>query len=65
LTPGWFWQKGACWSHPSAETIAGWRRRAQAHRANLLLNLGPDARGRIPEFHRSFLIEAERLCARR
>jgi alpha-L-fucosidase len=61
LTPGWFWQAGACYSHASAETIAGWRRRARAQSANLLLNIGPDITGRIPEYHRSFLIEAERL----
>lgn len=61
LTPGWFWQAGACYSHPSAETIAGWRLRAERERANLLLNLGPDTSGRMPELHRPFLLEAERL----
>jgi len=61
LTPGWFWQKGACYSHASAETIAGWRQRAVRERANLLLNVGPDTSGRIPEYHRAFLVEAERL----
>jgi alpha-L-fucosidase len=62
LTPGWFWQKDACYSHTSAETIAGWRRRARRERANLLLNIGPDTTGRIPDYHRPFLLEAERLC---
>jgi alpha-L-fucosidase len=61
LTPGWFWQKGACYSHPSAETIAGWRARAARQGANLLLNVGPDITGRIPEYHAPFLLEAERL----
>jgi alpha-L-fucosidase len=67
LTPGWFWQSGACYTHASAETIAGWRVRATRQHANLLLNVGPDTSGRIPEYHRSFLLEAERLvsCARR
>jgi hypothetical protein len=61
LTPGWFWHKGACYSHCSAETIAGWRRRAERQRANLLLNVGPDTAGRIPEYHRPFLLDADRL----
>jgi alpha-L-fucosidase len=61
LTPGWFWQRDAGYAHTSAETIAGWRRRARRERANLLLNVGPDADGRIPDYHRPFLLEAERL----
>jgi alpha-L-fucosidase len=61
LTPGWFWQANACYSHASAETIAGWRLRAMRQQANLLLNVGPDTSGRIPGYHRSFLLEAERL----
>jgi alpha-L-fucosidase len=61
LTPGWFWQKNACYSHASAEAIAGWRLRAQRERANLLLNIGPDCDGRMPDYHRPFLVEAERL----
>lgn len=61
LTPGWFWQKGACYSHASAEAIAGWRLRAARHGANLLLNVGPDSAGRIPDYHRPFLLDAERL----
>jgi alpha-L-fucosidase len=61
LTPGWFWQKDACYSHASADAIAGWRQRARRHRANFLLNVGPDTSGRIPEYHRPFLVEAERL----
>jgi alpha-L-fucosidase len=61
LTPGWFWQKDALYSHASAEAIAGWRRRAARHGANLLLNVGPDGDGRMPDYHRPFLLEAERL----
>jgi alpha-L-fucosidase len=61
LTPGWFWQAGACYSHASAEAIAGWRLRAERQRANLLINLGPDTSGRIPDYHKSFLVDADRL----
>jgi alpha-L-fucosidase len=61
LTAGWFWQAGSCYAHPSAETIAGWRQRAVREGGNLLLNVGPDRWGRIPEYHRPFLLEAERL----
>jgi hypothetical protein len=64
LTPGWFWQRDAGYAHASAETIAGWRRRASRERANLLLNVGPDSDGRIPDYHRPFLLEAERLVRR-
>lgn len=55
LTPDWFWKKTDYFIHPSAETIAGWRFRAQAARANLLLNVGPDSRGLIPEYNQLFL----------
>jgi len=61
LTPGWFWQQNACYAHASAATIAGWRQRAARDGANLLLNVGPDTRGQMPEYHRPFLVEAERL----
>jgi alpha-L-fucosidase len=61
LTPGWFWQAGACYSHAPAEAIAGWRRRAARQGANLLLNIGPNTAGEMPEYHRPFLLEAERL----
>lgn len=64
LTPGWFWQANACYAHASAETIAAWRRRARADGGNLLLNIGPDTSGRMPDYHRPFLVDAERLCAR-
>jgi alpha-L-fucosidase len=62
LTAGWFWSAHSGYSHPPAEAIAGWRRRASSQRANLLLNVGPDLSGRIPEYHRPFLLEAERLA---
>ena len=65
LTPGWFWQAGACYSHASAEAIAGWRLRAESERANLLVNVGPDTSGRIPDYHRPFLLEAERIVRAR
>ena len=61
LTPGWFWQANACYSHTSAATIAEWRTRAERQRANLLLNVGPDTSGKLPDYHRPFLLEAERL----
>jgi alpha-L-fucosidase len=61
LTPGWFWQAGACYSHASAEAIAGWRHRASSQNANLLLNIGPDTSGRMPDYHRGFLLDAERI----
>jgi alpha-L-fucosidase len=64
LTPGWFWQPNACYSHPSAETIAGWRMRAARQQANLLLNVGPDASGRMPDYHRQFLVDADVLARR-
>ena len=65
LTDGWFWQPGALDAHPSAETIAGWRLRAEGDRANLLLNVGPDTSGRMPALHRAFLLEADRLVRAR
>ena len=64
LTPGWFWQANACYSHAPAEAIAGWRQRAARQGANLLLNVGPDTSGRMPDYHRAFLVEAERLVRR-
>ncbi len=61
LTPGWFWQANACYAHASAETIAAWRLRASSQGASLLLNIGPDTAGRMPDYHRAFLLEAERI----
>ena len=60
LNPAWF-HTGAWFSHPSAECIAGWRRTADEQHGNLLLNVGPDRRGLIPEYHRPFLLKAREL----
>ena len=40
-----------------AEGLASARRQ----HANLLVNVGPDTAGRMPEYHRPFLLEADRL----
>ncbi|MPM62045.1 hypothetical protein SDC9_108911 [bioreactor metagenome] len=61
LTPDWFWKAGACYSHPSAACIADWRLQAARMGGNLLLNIGPDAKGRIPACHQPFLTEAREL----
>ncbi len=63
LNPDWFWIRNKHYSHPSAETIADWRRRARATRANLLLNVGPTTDGLIPEYHRAYLRDAERALS--
>lgn len=56
LTPDWFWSDRRCaWGHPSAGAIADWLQRARSSNANLLLNIGPNNRGVIPEYHRHFL----------
>jgi alpha-L-fucosidase len=65
LTPGWFWQANACYAHASAETIAAWRLRASSQGANLLLNIGPDTAGRMPDYHRAFLLDAERIVQKK
>jgi alpha-L-fucosidase len=62
ITPGWFWRHKAGYSHPPAEAIAAWIRRARRDGANLLLNVGPDARGLIPDYHRPFLRDAIRIA---
>jgi len=46
--------------HPSAATIADWHIRARQNQANLLLNVGPDRRGLVPDFHRPFLRDARK-----
>jgi alpha-L-fucosidase len=61
ITPGWFWNAGQGYSHPSAATIYDWYTTARAAQANFLLNIGPDISGRLPEYHRSFLQQAARL----
>ncbi len=59
LNRNWFWIEGAGESHPSVATIRGWRETARASGANLLLNVGPNRDGVIPEYHREFLTQAE------
>jgi alpha-L-fucosidase len=58
ITPGWFCHSTMPYPHVSAAEIREWRRVARSHHANLLLNVGPDERGLIPDYHRKFLIEA-------
>jgi alpha-L-fucosidase len=58
LNPDWFWIEGRCYSHASPETIRAWRNRARADNANLLLNVGPDKNGLIPEYHAKCLRDA-------
>jgi alpha-L-fucosidase len=62
LAPGWFWKADyefGMFTHPSAAAIADWRQRAALAGGNLLLNIGPDSTGRIPDYHRRFLMEAD------
>lgn len=61
ITPGWFWNAGQAYSHPSSVTIYDWYNTARAAQANFLLNIGPNAAGRLPEYHRPFLQQAARL----
>ncbi len=58
LNPDWFYVPGKSYIHPSAETVRSWRWRANRTQANLLLNVGPDLRGKIPEVHAKILREA-------
>ena len=60
LNTDWFYIPGKHVLHPSAATIADWYKRARECGANLLLNMGPDHRGLVPEYHRPFLREARR-----
>ena len=60
LNPDWFWTNRSHYLHPAAETIAAWYRTARSHQANLLLNVGPNAQGVIPEYHREYLVRAAR-----
>jgi alpha-L-fucosidase len=55
LNRHWFYVQNYPLLHPSAATICDWYARAQATSANLLLNVGPDKRGLVPEYHRAFL----------
>lgn len=58
LNPDWFHIESKHFIHPSVATIAGWRETARSSGANLLLNVGPDKRGLIPEVHSVYLREA-------
>ncbi|MBQ9788491.1 MAG: alpha-L-fucosidase [Lentisphaeria bacterium] len=60
LNPDWF-QREADYIHPTVEQIAGWRLTADTENANLLLNIGPDKDGLIPEYHREYLVKANEL----
>jgi alpha-L-fucosidase len=60
LTPGWFWNENQFYCHPSVATICDWYHTARTVNANLLLNIGPDKSGLIPEIHRKFLKQARR-----
>ena len=61
LNPDWFYIGGKHFVHPSVETIAGWRGTARRANANLLLNVGPDTRGLIPDVHAEYLRTARKL----
>jgi len=61
LNPDWFWTGREYFQHPSPATIADWHRRARAMHGNLLLNVGPDRDGLIPEYHRKYLKAARNL----
>jgi alpha-L-fucosidase len=61
LNPNWFYVGDKFYSHPSAAAIAGWHRAARGAGANLLLNVGPDTDGLIPEYHARYLREARKL----
>ncbi len=63
LNPDWFWT-GRSYPHPNARTLAGWYKRAQVYDGNLLLNVGPDRRGLLPEYHREYLRAAKQLMGR-
>lgn len=62
ITPGWFYKDADYMMHPSVETICDWYKRARSTEANLLLNVGPDAEGLIPDYNRHYLtIAAKKL----
>jgi alpha-L-fucosidase len=61
LNPDWFHIGRDHFLHPSPHTIAGWLQTARAASANLLLNIGPDKRGLLPEYHRHYLRQAAEI----
>ena len=58
LSPQWFWTGEQFFLHPSVDTIAGWYNIARKHSANFLLNVGPNDKGVIPDYHVTYLIAA-------
>lgn len=67
LTPDWFWRgeyRFGVFTHHAASAIAEWRHRARIAGGNMLLNIGPDREGRMPSYHRHFLVEADRIYSR-
>jgi alpha-L-fucosidase len=58
LNPSWFQTNVEYYNHPSAEQIAGWYRKARKTNANLLLNVGPNREGYLPEIHVKYLYAA-------
>ncbi len=54
----WFCTGTPYYVHPSVDTICGWYNTAREHDANLLLNVGPDKNGLIPDYNRHYLLEA-------
>ncbi len=61
LNPDWFHTGRDYILHPSAHTIAGWHQTAREAGGNLLLNVGPNRDGLVPEYHRHYLNAARRL----
>jgi alpha-L-fucosidase len=57
ITPEWFWT-GDFLLHPSVDEIVGWFRNSRKHSGNFLLNVGPNAEGRIPEYNHEYLKKA-------
>lgn len=55
LTPGWFWKPNTYVVHAPVGAIVDWYRTARRANGNLLLNIGPNADGLIPEYHLPFL----------
>ena len=60
LARNWFWQNSGGEIHPTVATICDWHRTARDHGANLLLNVGPDKEGRVPQYNADFLLSARR-----
>ncbi len=58
ITPGWFYKPDDYLMHPSVATICDWYQRARSANASLLLNVGPDNLGLIPDYNRHYLAAA-------